>query len=262
MHIPAQDILPQPFDWITIPAGKVKILYDRNWKNLWKPDYRPDKFERTFDVAGFEIGKYPVTNAQFAKFVDAQGYHQREWWTDAGWKQRQQGGWTKPLYWHIPKWNKPDFPVVGVSWYEASAFCQWLSAATGENVRLPTEQEWQHAAQGESDRDVAWDGVNDEEMRCNWEGFWDTDGTTPVTQFEGKGDSPYGVVDMTGNVWEWCCNTYETDEANPEGTAIRVAPGGGWVLIYSYEVNIRVTDRMGLSPHHRLNYLGFRCAWS
>jgi formylglycine-generating enzyme required for sulfatase activity len=255
MLLSSLDTLPHPFAWIPISAGQVKVITDENWKNRYSPDYKSELTTQIFEVTAFEIAKYPLTNGQFAKFVEADGYNQRQWWTDDGWQSKEQHGWTTPLFWHDAKFNKPDYPVVGVSWYEAAAFCKWLSDITAEKISLPTEQQWQRAAQGDTDRQVAWGNVNDDEIRANW----DIDGTTPVTQYEGKGDSPFGVVDMTGNVWECCLTKYEKQENDVEGTDGRVARGGGWMMLYSHELNIRLTDRMYIFPAHRLNYLGFRC---
>ncbi len=266
MSISSTGILPQPFAWVHIPAGKVTLIPEAELKFVKeRVGYIADGMPQTFDTDTFEMAKYPVTNAQFAVFIAADGYNQRRWWTDEGWQMKLESGWTQPQFWQDAKWNKPDYPVVGVSWYEALAFCNWLTEVTGENVRLPTEQEWQRAAQGDNTNwYVAWGGSDDDEPRCNWDGLWgwETDGTTPVTRFEGKGDSPYGVVDMTGNVWEWCSTKYFTGENDLKGDDIRILKGGSWVLYYSYVINIRVTDRYGLNPFHRLDHAGFRCARS
>jgi formylglycine-generating enzyme required for sulfatase activity len=254
------DILPPPFAWIPIPERNVKIIAIDSKE--WPVDsYIPRGTSQIFDVGPFEIAKYPLTNAQFAKFVEAGGYSQRQWWTDEGWQEKEQNNWTEPLYWQDPKWNKADHPVVGVSWYETIAYCQWISDFTGELITLPTEQQWQRAAQGDSDRRVAWGDVDDDEVRCNWDldPFGDTGGTTPVTQYEGKGDSPFGVVDMNGNVWEWCLTAFMTGSNALNGIKGRILRGGGWVLLYSHETNIGNTDRLPYWPTLRLDYAGFRC---
>jgi formylglycine-generating enzyme required for sulfatase activity len=254
------DILPQPFGWIAIPAGKVKIIAIDS-KERPGASYIPRGTSQIFEVAPFEIGKYPLTNAQFAKFVEAGGYSQRQWWTDAGWQEKEQNNWTEPLYWQDAKWNRAEYPVVGVSWYEAVAFCQWLSDITGEMITLPTEQQWQRAAQGDTDRLAAWGDHNDYKYRCNW--YLDPEGlegsTSPVTQYEGKGDSPYGVVDMNGNVWEWCLTAFETGSNALNEIESRILRGGGWVLLYSHETNIGNIDRLPHWPTLRLDYQGFRC---
>ncbi len=256
------ELLPQPFAWKTVSAGNVKLIMRdaKFWWNgkVWE-SYIPAGTSQVFDVGTFEIAKYPITNAQYGKFIEAGGYDQRQWWTDEGWQAKEQNHWVEPLYWLDSKWNQSNYPVVGVSWYEAVAFCQWLSHLTGEKISLPSEQQWQRAAQGDTDRSLAWGGdPDDDEIRCNW----DTEGTTPVTQYEGKGDSPFGVVDMTGNVWEWCLTLYETGDNKLNTPGSRIMKGGGWALMYSYTWNIWTTDRMGMAPFHQIDYVGFRCVRS
>jgi formylglycine-generating enzyme required for sulfatase activity len=170
-----------------------------------------------------------VTNAQFAKFIEAGDYKNENWWIAAGWQQRQQEKWTQPHYWGDAKWNGAEQPVVGVSWYEAVAFCLWLSDLTGEKIMLPTEDQWQYAAQGDDGREYPW-GKKWDGSRCN--NNVDNKGigkTTPVRHYEGKGDSPFGVVDMAGNIWEWCMTDYDNKENDINRNAtLRVLRGGSW----------------------------------
>ncbi len=238
------EILPQPFAWIEIPAGRVTI------------DKHGD-----FDVPMFEIAKYPVTNAQFAPFMEAGGYRERRWWTDAGWAQREEDGWTEPRFWRDDKWNGAEYPVVGVSWYEAVAFCRWLGEASGEAIMLPTEQQWQRAAQGDDGRMYPWGNTWDG-TRCRSSVGWlnSPDRTTPVRKYEGRGDSPFGVVDMAGNVWEWCVTAYATGSDELEGTDARVLRGGSWLLNVSDY--FRAVYRSFGNPSGSSGYLGFRCARS
>ncbi len=236
-------LMPQPFAWIDIP-GK-----------------------------GYRIAKYPITNAQFAKFIEADGYENRQWWTDAGWKLREKGlhydegwkpsgkAWTQPRYWTEGKWNGVEQPVVGISWYEAVAFCWWLSERTGEKIMLPTEDQWHYAAQGDDGRDYPW-GNEWDANRCN--NNVDDKGsgkTTSVRQFEGKGDNPFGIVDMVGNVWEWCLTDFE-DKTNDVNSAAnnRVLRGGSWKI--SYAVYFQCSHRGGGHPDTRDNDWGFRISRS
>jgi len=186
--MPSSALLPAPFAWIEIPGRKGK----------------------TWQGAPYQIAKYHVTNAQFRLFVDAGGYRERKWWTDAGWAAREREKWTEPRYWSDSKWNGNEYPVVGVSWYEAVAYCLWLSEALGEKIMLPTEDQWQYAAQGDDKRAYPWGNTWDGSRCNNRVGGQGIGKTTPVRQYEGKGDSPFGVVDMAGNVWEWCLTDYET----------------------------------------------------
>ncbi len=217
-------LLPAPFAWIEIPGGRGTMKTDESGVTL------------TIPTEKYWMSKYPVTNAQFAKFMDAEGYSHSKWWTPDGWKAREMEKWTQPRYWSDGKWNSDTQPVVGVSWYESVAFCLWLSETTGENIMLPTEAQWQYAAQGDDGRTYPW-GNDWDCKRCNNSVEpCDSNVTTPVTQYEGKakGDSPFGVVDMAGNVWEWCLTDYEkrTNNINSDAT-YRVLRGGACDFISS-----------------------------
>jgi formylglycine-generating enzyme required for sulfatase activity len=124
---------------------------------------------------------------------------------------------------------------------------------------LPTEQQWQHAAQGDDGRLYPWGNVWAAE-RCN-NGIgknWQTCGTTPVKHYEGKGDSPFGVVDMGGNVWEWCLTRYDTNETKLEGRNMRVTRGGSW--FFTHPNDVRTMHRNYWESGTRLFVIGFRCA--
>ena len=194
------DFLPAPFAWIDIP-GK-----------------------------GYSIAKYPITNAQFLKFVEADGYKQKKWWTDDGWTWLEEHKWIEPRFWHVARFKRREDPVVGVSWYDTVAFCLWMSECTGEKIMLPTEDQWQYAAQGDDGRTYSW-GNDWDCKRCNNSVKpCAITGMTPVRQYEGEGDSPFGVVNMTGNVWEWCLTDYDTkanDHMRPANN--RVLRGGSWM---------------------------------
>jgi formylglycine-generating enzyme required for sulfatase activity len=237
-----QVILPAPFDLIEIPRGSVTLLW------IWDDNLKKDE-PQTFEVSTFTIAKYPVTNAQFAKFIDAKGYQNDNWWTADGLKVKQSEKWKEPHYWQDNKWNGATQPVIGVSWYEAIAFCLWLSAETGNNIVLPTEQQWQRAAQGDDGRIYPW-GNDWDGSRCNNNVDKKGSGkTTRVTQYEGKGDSFFGVVDMAGNVGEWCRTAYETGSQELNGTDVRVLRGGSWVNFYT--ADFRCVDRSYDFPYYR-----------
>lgn len=222
---------------------------------------------------GYSIAKYPLTNAQYALFVEAGGYDQRQWWTDAGWEAKQQGvaldwskgegvatniPWTEPRDWHDSRFNGADYPVVGVTWYEAVAFCRWLSETTGETITLPTEDQWQYAAQGDDGRVYPWSNEWDCSRCNNSVKPCHSEGTTPVQQYEGKGDSPFGVVDMAGNVWEWCLTDYDNKTNDVNGDASRVIKGGGW--FYFSTADCRCNFRYWDMPFGCYNFRGFRLA--
>lgn len=257
-----KSILPEPFDLIDIPAGQVTLLND------WDDDpntYLKKDQPIVYDVDTFSISKYPVTNAQFAKFIEAKGYETEKWWTLDGWQQRQNNDWIQPRYWDDKQWNGDDYPVVGVSWYESLAFCYWLNDQLSDQniaakLTLPTEQQWQRAAQGNDNRTYPW-GNDWNRKLCNN----DVDGegigkTTPVMQYEGKGDNPFGVVDMAGNVWEWCLTGYNTGSNIPTGDWLRVAHGGSWM--FDASSHFRCLNRFWYPPDDWHDNMGFRFAVS
>jgi len=261
-------------------------------------------------VAAFEIGQYPVTNAEWACFMEAGGYEDERWWdtkearrwrrgelanegaksNNRLWRRRfrddpalfeqmeQEGrfpsaeaverwrGWlaldnaefeaalerqwqakreTEPRFWRDARFNHPSQPVVGVSWYEARAYCGWLAAQTGLAVRLPTEVEWEAAAGGRDGRRYPW-GEAWDRLRAN---VYETrvKRASPVGAFA-VGDTPEGIADLAGNVAEWTTSLFgegEADEEVPEygypydagdgredaeaGPSVRrVLRGGGW----------------------------------
>jgi formylglycine-generating enzyme required for sulfatase activity len=154
---------------------------------------------------GYWIGKTEVTNAQYRKFVEDGGYSKAEYWSEEGWQWKESNGITEPAYWTDPAWNGADYPVVGVSWYEASAYARWAGA------RLPTEAEWEKAARGTDGRVYPW-GNEWDDSRVNASGA----STSPVGHYSPRGDSPYGVADMVGNVWEWTLSLWGRDWREPE----------------------------------------------
>jgi len=173
-------------------------------------------------VEGFEIDAFPVTNAEYAKFVAA----------------RQ---WEPPEHWRadVPPPNLRNHPVTYVNWDDAVNYSQWVGK------RLPTSAEWEKAARGEDGREWPW-GDEFAPARCNYAES-EIHGTTPVNAYE-SGKSPYGCWDMAGNVWEWV----ET----PDGDKDAALRGGCWS---SYKPFTRtwVVHSRGLGVRSEL--IGFRC---
>ncbi len=169
--------MPDPFEWIYIPGGQVIMR--------WSGD--PAIPEQTVTVEPFYIAKYPITNAQYAIYVNETGripYYIKR-------------------YGERTEFNQPLQPVIDLRWQEAMAYCDWLSKKAGYLITLPTDAEWQRAAQGDDDRKYPW-GNEWDSSRCNTSGNGISN-TTPVTQYP-QGASPYGVMDMAGNCFEWCSN--------------------------------------------------------
>jgi len=183
------DILPDPFYWIGIPAGQVTL----------EGRHRGGDEDRVVDVEAFQIAQYPITNTQYTLFIDADGYNTRDYWTDVGWELRTEEDWTIPNDWELHS-TRDDCPVIGISWYEAMAFCAWLSEKADDTITLPTEAQWQWAAQGDDGRDYPWGGDWDAKRFNVWESKINK--VTPVQKYAGVGNSPFGVIDMSGNCWE------------------------------------------------------------
>lgn len=200
-------------DWITIPAGE--FLFGDDRQKLHLPE--------------FQIGKYPVTNQQYHLFLMANPQHP----PPPGWRGREF------------LMGRARHPVVGVSHVDALAFCHWM------NARLPTAEEWEKAARGVDGRTYPWGESWEDGRYCNhWESG--SNATTPVDRYP-DGCSPYGVMDMAGNVWEWT--------ATHHGSAwMNELCGGSWRSYSRFAVQTTGRDRLLLDD--RRDDLGFRCARS
>ncbi|MBA4392815.1 MAG: hypothetical protein C0407_04595, partial [Desulfobacca sp.] len=153
-------------------------------------------------IAPFEIGRYPVVNAWFEEFIKAGGYKNEDYWSPEGRKWLEHTRAQQPQFWDDRRWRCPNSPVVGVCWYEADAFTRWLTLASTDehSYRLLTEQEWQTAAAGKQKRTYPW-GDKWESQWCN-NSELELEKTTAVGIFP-KGETPEGIADLAGNVWEW-----------------------------------------------------------
>jgi formylglycine-generating enzyme required for sulfatase activity len=226
-------------EFVLVPAGKF-IMGSKDDNKLaldWeKPQYT---IEIPYD---YWIARYPVTNEQFAKFVEATKY------------KFDQGKWQK----------KTDHPVVRVSWHEAMAYCKWLNDLVrgelqNDLLRLPTEAEWEKAAHGEFANEWPW-GDEFGKSKCNS----DEDGkggTTSVGRYSPQGNSPYGAADMAGNVWEWCHSLwkpypYKIDDGreSESSSQSRVLRGGSFLNLQRFA---RAAFRNGNDPRDRLDDVGF-----
>jgi formylglycine-generating enzyme required for sulfatase activity len=307
-----------PLGMVWIPGGEFTMGSE-------SADARKDeKPKHRVKVDGFWMDATPVTNRQFKEFVDATGYvttaekaptleeimsqvppgtpepspdlliaaslvfkptnrpvplnNIRQWWE---WKPG--ANWRHPLGPNSSIEGKEDHPVVHISWYDANAYAKWAGK------RLPTEAEWEFAANGGRDSvQYVWgtEEFSETEPQANiWQGEFPYKstkedgyfGTTPVKKFQ---PNPYGLYDIAGNVWEWCSDLYHANyyqelaqndlSLNPQGPAKSFDPdepfavkhvhrGGSFLCHKSYCKGYRITARMKTCADTGLNHLGFRC---
>ena len=287
--------------WCEVPPGPFVMGSDRETDPAARGCELPQHLENSIRRPYF-IGKYPVTNKQFGYFVSRGGYHDERHWLHAIRAGRWHRGKVRRTYWdhesqsyieepadaphgYLTRVDLPNHPVVGVSWYEMIAFCSWLTAelkggavgggratdaslesaiATGEFiVRLPTEAEWEKAARGTDGQVYPW-GDAFETGKCNSSESGLRELPTAVGIFPG-GRSPYGCLDMAGNVCEWCltewAHTYEGYDAGRQereslaGETARVHRGGAFGRTAR---EVRCAHRDSALPHYALRRTGFR----
>jgi formylglycine-generating enzyme required for sulfatase activity len=186
------------------------------------------------------MARYPVTNAQYQAFIDAGGYRSARqsllktvnnlWQGDDWWR-----GLKRPEP-ETSRWLQANRPRTNVDWYEAVAFSRWLSKQLGYEVRLPNELEWERAARGRDGWQYPW-GNAYESGRANIDETWGNDrvgewnlGQTTAVGVYRHGASSEGVLDLSGNVWEWCLNQYEHPEQIQADTSGQVARAARWLV--------------------------------
>jgi formylglycine-generating enzyme required for sulfatase activity len=210
----------------------------------------------------FWIGKYPVKVSEYRAFIQEGGYNERRFWTQAGWAWKEATARTKPDDWDSPVWTGDDWlPMIGVSWYEAYAYCNWLAAKSHWPYRLPTSLEWEKAARGTEGHVYPW-GNERQKVQCNVYGIG-MGQTSRVGLYSPQSDSPYGAADMIGNVSEWCLTRWNKDSLappndDPDGDGPRVRHGGSWASANL----VRPSTRIRGDPTFTSNYVGFRVARS
>lgn len=192
--------------------------------------------QQTVYVDAFNIDKYPVTCAQYKEFVDATGHA-----TPRNWKEGA-----------IPE-GAENTPVVWVTWHDATAYAEWAGK------RLPTEIEWEKAARGTDGRAYPW-GDTFDQAKCNSrEG--NLKATSPIDSYPDSA-SPYGAMDMSGNVWEWTSDWYDAYRGSVYameryGTTYKALRGGSW---FDGQDAVRTTTRNSAKPEFMFSTIGFRCA--
>jgi len=229
-------------DLVFVPAGVFRM-----GDNFGDGESR-ERPVHVVDVDAFYIGKFEVTNADWRRFREDPGYTDSKYWPSGRvvpkdqipyWTQDQNHGGGTP--------NSANYPVLGVNWDSATAYCNWLSAKTGKKYRLPTEAEWEKAARGTDQRRFPW-GNNIDHSYTNYVGAQKFDTAQIVGYYDGskRGElqthsnaSPYGAYDMAGNVMEWCQDWYSrgyysvSPKKNPQGPAsgaYRVIRGGSFFM--------------------------------
>ena len=267
---------PLPGD-VEIPGGKFQLGTAHDAPFL----FDNEKWSHEQTVYPFSIARAPVTNAEFAAFVDDGGYRRRELWQDVGWDWCEQTGARHPVYWvedgpgrwQIRRFDQiiklpPHEPVIHINWYEANAWCNWGGR------RLPTELEWEVAAAGEPDGA----GVLSSERKRNYP--WGNESVSAPANLDGRvagcvdvaawpaGDSAFGCRQMLGNVWEWTASSFEpypgfAADAYREYSATsfgtrKVLRGGAWATRSRMVNNMY---RNFFTPERRDILAGFRtCA--
>jgi sulfatase modifying factor 1 len=195
-------------------------------------------------VDAFEMSVYPVTRAEYERFVKDTRHE-------------------LPRDWSHPLFAQPDLPVVGVSWIDALAYCSWCSDRSGRAVRLPTEAEWELAARGRQQGPFPWGAVVPEWIPNGGRG--PLQAPWPVTLGE---PTDFGLFGIATNVHEWCADWYGKDyysrspdrnPAGPDQGVRRAARGGAWRHANTI---CPVTLRSKLDPSFRYNDFGFRLARS
>ena len=243
-------------DWLAERVALAAAWREKGFFGREQPQHR-------LMLPGYDMARHPVTVAEYRTFVEAGGYRQRRHWTGAGWAWRTRDNRLFPAYWTDGAWTADALlPVIGVSWYEASAYCRWLSEATGSAYRLPSEAEWEKAARGTGGRLYPW-GNEFDPGRCNARPGG-VQRTTRVGRYSPAGDSPSGCAGMAGNVSEWTSSTFAPypyaaadGRECPEGGGERVTRGGSW---HSPVLRVRTVSRGVNDPAFTDNDLGFRCA--
>ncbi len=271
-------------DYVLVKAGSFQMGDNHNEGSA------AEKPVHTVYINDYYISKFEVTNAEYKKFVNDNGYANELYWAEGGFSEYG----SEPKYWNTPKFRggglpgNDIYPVAGVNWFEASAYCKWLSAETGKTYRLPTEAEWEKAARGTDQRRFPWGdslaysyasyfGTNHpHNVQSDGEqiysgiapgGFFD--GTVKLGFSTNNNASPYGAYDMAGNLMEWCSDWYSEDyylnspSDNPTGPLsgkIRTMRGSGFHDGIPRTGSLRSAERFGIVPPEiQYPMVGFRC---
>ncbi|WP_448626040.1 ergothioneine biosynthesis protein EgtB [Geodermatophilus sp. URMC 64] len=263
---------------VLVPGGEFVLGVDAADEPFSLDNERP---AHRVDVPAFRIGRVPVTNAEYARFVADGGYATRRWWSDRGWAHRVEAGLQRPKFWGLEGTRTrfgiveelpPDEPVQHVTFFEAEAYAAWAGAGTAAwaGARLPTEVEWEKAA--------AWDPATGRRRRFPWGSAEPTPALAnlggaalrpaPVGAYP-AGASAYGAEQLMGDVWEWTSSPFrpwpgfrpmlyrQYSEPFFDGD-YRVLRGGSWAVAPSI---LRPSFRNWDHPIRRQIFSGIRLAW-
>ena len=221
-------------DWISLPGG---------WFHMGGGPKDNENPRHRVWVGPFRLARAPVTREAYERFVAATDH-------------------PPPPFWSEPAFAHPRMPVVGPSWDDAISFCRWLSAELGEEVRLPTEAEWEHAARAGREVEYPWGDLPPEELP-DYSRRW-TEGPERVDAYPSL--HPLGFLGLGENVHEWCSDWYQADyysrspERNPRGPETgrrRASRGGAW----RHKIKgSRCAARSSIPPHAQYSDYGFRLA--
>ncbi len=282
----------EPRYWAPLGPDSFTMGNDRG--ESWEQPAHPVTLSRPYWLA-----RFAVTNAEFKRFITAGGYQNKDCWSDEGWHWLNLGNgfddWFKalrqrdstideawkeyfrpglaPYFWQDSRFNHPAQPVVGVSVYEAEAYCAWLDGEgaradwwpRGYKVGLPTEAQWEYAARGRSGRSYPWGEAQPDQERANFDEKMKR--TTPVGAYPAGATPEGGVMDLSGNIWEWCLDPWHEHAYRERAAGVidplaqgnasqRVVRGGCWDFpARSLAASIRNWSRSGI----RYWGLGFRC---
>lgn len=232
-------------EWIIIPAGEFLYGDGNDNENFLSKLF--GRMGKRSVVRQFRITKHPITNAQYQFFINANPQHPVPFF-DIEWAMPYN--WNKTTRQH-PR-DKANHPVVFVSWHDTQVFCQWAG------LRLPSQGEWEKAARGTDGRIYPWGHQTPTNKLCNFN--TDEGSTTPIGKYSPQGDSPYGCVDMSGNVWEWTGDEHGVYNRVPGGAAYSyVVRGGAW---NSDKLSVRASNLYWRVASDIYNDVGFRCASS
>ena len=248
--------------WWQTEAGQT-WRFGENTDEGQKPQWREKRKLDNFAAISELQRQVKIASKQAADFAQWSDVRFDEWMSEI----LRGGQLPESAYWHDDAFNRASQPVVGVCWHEAKAYCAWLSAQSGLSFRLPSEAEWEAAVRGLTGRRYAYG----DDFNANQANTFETHirATTPIGVFAG-GNTPDGLQDMTGNVWEWTSSLFQAypydpndSRENPDNVDGRwVVRGGSW---FDYLGHARAADR-DYSAHRASDYrdfdLGFRVVCS